>query len=136
MESAELYLSLLRQSDDALRNLIRYFERQEEPVILVFFGDHLPGNNQELMPFYRYLFGEEIADLDMIETQKMYETPYFIWSNTDLPDEAASLTSPNLLGAQVLELAGVERTPYFEYIGGHAPLSGRAEYENRRGCGR
>lgn len=117
MESAEMYLSLLRQSDDALRELVEYFEEQDEPVILVFFGDHLPGNNQELMPFYNYLFGGEIANLNIVETRKMFETPFFIWSNTvDLPEDNVDIISPNLLGTYVLDLAGARMSPYFEFV--------------------
>ncbi len=119
MESAEMYFSLLRQSDDALRYLIKYFESQEEPVILVFFGDHLPGNNQELMPFYEYLFDGEIANLNLVQTRQMYETPFFVWSNTvDLPKQEIEIISPNLLGAYVLDAAGVRMSPYFEYVNG------------------
>ncbi len=116
MDSAEMYLSLLRKSDDALKGLVEYFEAQDEPVILVFFGDHLPGNNQELRPFYNYLFGSEIADLNIVENRKLYETPFFIWSNTDLPKDTIDITSPNLLSSYVLELAGLRMSPYFSYI--------------------
>ncbi|HEY5466412.1 MAG TPA: LTA synthase family protein, partial [Clostridia bacterium] len=116
MESAEMYLSLLRKSDDALKYMVNYFEAQDEPVILVFFGDHLPGNNQEFMPFYSHLFGTEIADLNIVETRKMYETPFFIWSNRDLPADQIDTISPNLLSTYVLGLAGARMSPYFQYI--------------------
>ena len=116
MTSAELFLSMLRKSDDALRYLIEYFEDQEEPVIVVFFGDHLPGNNQELRPFYDHVLGKEIADLTMEETRKLYETPFFIWSNTPLPEDEIDVISPNFLGAYLLDLAGAKQTPYFRYI--------------------
>ncbi len=117
MESAEMYFSLLRQSDDALRWLVEYFANQDEPVILVFFGDHLPGNNQEFLPFYTHLFGGEIADLDPAATSQMYETPFFVWSNTGaLPSQPAGTISPNLLSAYVLEAAGARLSPYFSYI--------------------
>ena len=116
MASAELYLGMLRKSDDALRYLIEYFEAQDEPVIVVFFGDHLPGNNQELRPFYDYVLGKEIADLTVEENAKLYETPFFIWSNTALPEDDIEVISPNFLGAYVLDIVGARQTPYFEYI--------------------
>ena len=37
------YLSLLNESDKALENLITYFKGVDDPVEIVFFGDHQPG---------------------------------------------------------------------------------------------
>jgi hypothetical protein len=49
----------------------------------------------------------------------MYETPFFVWSNTvDLPKQEIEIISPNLLGAYVLDAAGVRMSPYFEYVNG------------------
>ena len=39
---AEMYLSLARQSDEAFKNLIVYFEKVDEPTMIVMFGDHWP----------------------------------------------------------------------------------------------
>ena len=116
-ESVELYLSMIRESDDALRYLVAYLEQMDEPTMLVFFGDHLPGNNYWFNSFYEALFGKTIADLDLEETRKMYETPYLIWANYGLPEtEVISLMSPNFLALLTLDLAGIERSPYFDYI--------------------
>ena len=38
----EQYLSIMHASDEALRELITYFEKVEEPTLIVFFGDHQP----------------------------------------------------------------------------------------------
>ncbi len=123
-ESVELYLSMLRESDDALRYLVSYLETLDEPTLLLFFGDHLPGNNNYFDSFYESLFGKTIADLDLHEMRKLYETPYLFWANYDLPDlrleplpdDDEPLTSPNFLGLMTLELAGVDQSPYFEYV--------------------
>ena len=39
---ANQYFSLVRESDDAIKELIGYFSQVEEPVEIVFFGDHQP----------------------------------------------------------------------------------------------
>ena len=39
------YLSLMKLSDEALQELITYFEGQDEETIIVFFGDHQPTNS-------------------------------------------------------------------------------------------
>jgi phosphoglycerol transferase MdoB-like AlkP superfamily enzyme len=116
VESVELYLSILRESDEALRGLVGYLETVNEPVLLVFFGDHLPGNNNVFNTFYQSLFSKPMTDLGPAETQKMYETPYLIWANYDLPELDKPLLSPNFLATETIKLAGIETTPYFEMV--------------------
>lgn len=115
-EGVELYLSMLRESDDALRYLVEYLEDYPEPTLLVFFGDHLPGNNNVFNSFFEDLFGKTIAELDFAETLKLYETPYFFWANYDLPSMDVPMTSSNFLATMTLDLAGVEMSPYFEFV--------------------
>lgn len=125
VEAVELYLSILRESDDALRELYTYLNKLDEPVMLVFFGDHLPGNNNVFNSFYESMFEKPITDLSPSETQKMYETPYFIWTNYNLQEQLdvsvadykKELTSPNFLASSVLELSGSAVSPYFNMLG-------------------
>ena len=39
---ANRYLSLVKKTDDALKNLLNYFKSVDEPTIVVMFGDHQP----------------------------------------------------------------------------------------------
>lgn len=41
------YLSLMKESDEALEYLISYFEECEEPTMIVLFGDHQPSVEDE-----------------------------------------------------------------------------------------
>ncbi len=123
VESVELYLSLLRQSDDALRDLIFYVSNLDEPTIVVLFGDHLPGNNNSFKNFYEMLYDKSLSDLNLSETEKLYETPWLIWANYelpwaeyDLPQGKSDVTSPNFLGTTVLDLAGAVKSPYFQQV--------------------
>lgn len=116
VESVELYLSLLRQSDDALKSLVTYLSDLDEPTLLVIFGDHLPGNNNCFNSFYENMFGKTIADLSLAETQKLYETPFMIWANYDLPEDDIDVISPNFLGTYVLNLSGAATSPYFAAV--------------------
>ena len=116
VESVELYLSLLRQSDDALKHLVTYLSGLDEPTLLVIFGDHLPGNNNCFNSFYENMFGKSIADLSLAETQKLYETPFMIWANYDLPADDIDVISPNFLGDYVLKLSGAATSPYFAEV--------------------
>jgi hypothetical protein len=54
--------------------------------------------------------------LNLSETEKLYETPWLIWANYDLPEIANDVTSPNFLGTTVLDLAGAVKSPYFQQV--------------------
>lgn len=104
---AENYFSLLRESDDALKVLIEYFSKTDEPTIIVFFGDHLATLDHG---FYNVLLDTDLNQITAEESIPLYSTPYFIWSNYELPTGYAGKTSPNFLGQTVLDYAGI-RSP-------------------------
>jgi phosphoglycerol transferase MdoB-like AlkP superfamily enzyme len=102
---AENYFSLLRESDDALKVLIEYFRKIKEPTIIVFFGDHLATLDHG---FYDLLLDTNVNQITAEESIPLYSTPYFIWSNYDLPVGYGGKTSPNFLGQTVLDFAGID----------------------------
>ncbi|MCQ2531455.1 MAG: sulfatase-like hydrolase/transferase [Saccharofermentans sp.] len=111
---AENYISLLRESDDALEYLVEYFRNVDEPTIIVMFGDHYPTLDQG---FYDALLQTDLGGISVEESLPIYETPYFIWANFDLSQGGTTLdttfgnhgiTSPNFLGQTILDLSGVE----------------------------
>lgn len=104
----EQYLSLIRESDQAFEKLIHHFENVDEPTMIVMFGDHLPNIDQE---FYDKLFGESAENLQLLDKQKMYTTPYVIWANYDIPEMDLELSS-NYLGTYIMYLAGIKLPDY------------------------
>jgi len=102
--ATEHYLSLLRESDDALKDLITYFQNEDEPTIIVFFGDHKPFLDPD---FYSTLLEADLGNISIRECVDIYTTPYFVWANYPLDLEDQSIISPNLLGQRVLDMAGV-----------------------------
>ena len=119
-----VYAEGVRDADAMLGRLVDTFSAQEEPVVLVYFGDHLPylGDNQL---GYQALGLTQEADWDALRS---YETPYVIWANDaaaetldwDAAAEALDLPetiSASFLGAAVLELTGRgEETPWFAFL--------------------
>ncbi|MBP5491367.1 MAG: sulfatase-like hydrolase/transferase [Clostridiales bacterium] len=101
----EQYLSLLRESDDALRYLIEYFRNVDEPTIIVFFGDHYPTLDNE---FYDTLLGTDLGQITAQESLPLYQTPYFVWANYDIHTGNGGSISPNFLGQDILDLTGIE----------------------------
>ncbi len=122
----EVYAEGARDADAMLGRLVESFSAAEEPVVLVYFGDHLPylGDNQLA---YEELGITQDAEWD---TLRSYETPYVIWTNEagaealDWENAVASLDLPedgtlsaSFLGAAVLELTGRgEETAWFSFL--------------------
>lgn len=114
-----VYIEGARDADAMLGRLTSYFRDRGEPVVLVFYGDHLPylGDNQLA---YRELGLDISADMDdQANPFSSYETPYVIWANDaaakelDWDSTVAALNLPKdgdisacYMGATVLELTG------------------------------
>ena len=106
----KVYIEGARDADAMLGQLKEYFSAQEKPVVLVFFGDHLPylGDNQVGYEELGLAAEPYWADL------ASYETPFVIWANDtafEMLDWSAAAELPetisaSFLGAAVLELTG------------------------------
>lgn len=123
METLSVYLEGVRDSTAMLEKLCDYFDSREEPILLVFYGDHRPALGQDY-GVYRELglmTGETDTADEILDT---YKTPYLLWANKayapdcdfdslDLPETISS----NFLGAAVYELTGMTGTdPYFDTL--------------------
>ena len=109
----EQYLSLTKKSDQALEYLIDYFSQQEEPVVILFFGDHWPNLEPE---FLSMLLGQDSENLSFENIMREYQVPFFIWANYDLEGEEIEAVSLNYLSGLLLRAAGLEGTDYTNYL--------------------
>lgn len=106
------YLTLIRESDKSFLNLIDYFSRQPDPVIVCMFGDHQPILDNEFMESMRDDTGKGIVEA----TEQQYITPYIIWSNYEMETKSVQQDmSLNYLGANLMNLIGIH-TAYSEYL--------------------
>ena len=119
-----VYTEGVRDADDMLGSLWDYFARRQEPVVLVYFGDHLPylGDNQKGFAELGYTEQPYWAELTS------FETPYVIWANDaaaealDWENAVSALELPeqisaSFLGAAVLELTGRgDDTAWFSFL--------------------
>ena len=110
---ANQYFSLIRESDDALCDFVNYFRYVEEPVQIVFFGDHQPSLNRK---FYEILNGKGLSGLTMAELEALYTVPFFIWTNYDTPEETVELCSLNYLSTLALERSGLPMPAYNQFL--------------------
>ncbi len=107
------YLSLLRYSDDAFRDLIAYFETVEEPVVICLFGDHQPSIETE---FVEETLGAPIERLTLEQQQARHITPFLIWANYDIEEQQIEKLSSNYLSSLLLETAGLKMNDYSRYL--------------------
>ena len=126
-----VYIEGVRDADAMLGLLADSFSRSEEPVVLVFFGDHLPylGDNRT---GYQELGSDAALAEDQAQNRyAAYETPYIVWANEaaareldwdnavsalELPDD--NRISASFLGQVILELTGrSDDSPWFSYLG-------------------
>lgn len=111
--ATEKYLTLMNQTDRALEKLIGYFEEQEEPVVVLMFGDHQPSDY--ITNVIQRICGITQGD-SLEESQTGYRVPFMIWSNCGLERTYYDGISVNYLSGILLEAAGVPLTGYQRYL--------------------
>lgn len=107
------YLSLLKETDTAFENLVRYFETVEEPTIILLYGDHQPYIENG---FYSEVMGQSISDMDDETQQKRYITRFVLWANYDIPTGWIDEISMNYLSTLLLQVSGLPMTDYNRYL--------------------
>lgn len=115
-DSLNQYFYAVQQCDIELLRLYEFAQASEEPIVIVYFGDHRPA-----FPLYPELY-ETVehgisTDGDLDEQIKFYETPFLIWQN-DASKEDISIKenakeidltralSANYLAPMTMELLG------------------------------
>ena len=110
---AEQYLTLVNETDQAFQLLVDYFSQQEEPTIILMFGDHQPSVEQA---FLDKAYGGAQADMTMEQYMDKYRTPFVIWANYPLEGTGPEETSLNFLGQYLLRYAGIETDAYGSFL--------------------
>ena len=108
------YLSLVKASDDAFKELIEYFTNVEEPTIICMFGDHHPTVEKEFVA--EVLGVKSLSDVTIEQEQARHATPFFIWANYDIEEQYIEKLSVNYLSSLVLQTAGARLTEYNKYL--------------------
>lgn len=120
LEAYETYFMGIRDMDQQIKELKDYFNSIDEPVVFIYFGDHLPYINANYQAFYDIGMDIDVDRFDKI--QDIYKTPFFVWGNdsymdeTDLNEEDLYI-SANFLAPLVLKTAQLENVhPYYQYL--------------------
>lgn len=110
---AEQYLTLVNESDKALEKLIQYYEQVEDPVVIIFMGDHQPGFTGGFMDYC----SENIGD----QWLNWFRTPLLIWANYDISEsDIVLMTEPYISSNYVFpfltDIIGIESTPFMNFL--------------------
>lgn len=108
----EIYVNLIRETDEMFENLVAFFEKREEPVILLMFGDHQANLGDDT---YEYLLGKE-EELTAEEQMEKYKVPFIIWANYHIEEETIEKTSLNYLYSIMADRLGLTMTGYQKYL--------------------
>lgn len=109
LSSTEQYLSLIKRSDEAFEDLVGFFEDEEEPTIILMFGDHQPAD-------YVVSAIEDIDESSLEGSQFRYKVPYVLWANFDIEEKNKDMTSANYMGTSLLQTAGLPLTPFEQFL--------------------
>ena len=112
------YLSVVRETDRAISELIEYFSQVEEETIILICGDHQPGIGDA---FYNTIYGYPIDKSSETwteeEKRKKYLIPYVLWSNFDCSlEHDYEFISSNYLYMMVLDAAGFDTSGWYEEL--------------------
>lgn len=113
------YFHGISEADDALSRLKAYLDAQEEPFIVLYYGDHLPALEEAL---YDLLIpGADAEEGSYLQETRLNTVPFLIWQNAaaqaqhvlreDLPGDGlpeSRTISSSYLGAYLLRLLGLD----------------------------
>ena len=119
-EQAEQYLSLVKKTDNAFKQLTNYFSKVKEPTIIVMFGDHQPADYITNVVDTGKKTGSNDAFVTSIGTgsdrKERYMVPFVMWANYDISESQGEETSANYLAVRLLKAAGLPLTDFQSYL--------------------
>lgn len=118
IHATEKYLTLIKKTDDAFKDLLAYFEEQEEKTIILMFGDHQPSDYICNPILHALGIDENARNSSPEEFSKGYVVPFALWANYDIEEEEINAISANYLSSLLMEKAGLPKTEYQEYLTG------------------
>lgn len=110
---AEEYLTCIRKSDEALKDLVSYFEKEDEPTVILMFGDHHPHLPDS---FYEKVMGVNPSKFSTEDTMDTHKIPFLIWANYDIEEKNIGTSSINYLPLILKETIGAPLTDFDVYL--------------------
>ncbi len=119
------YLNGIKATDKLLGDVCAFADSREEPVAVLFFGDHLPYLDENIECFN--VLGYNISHRNDEGLENKYKVEYVMWCN-DAAKEVIKKSrgavkrgegpeiSANFLGTELLDYLGMEKPAYFNFV--------------------
>lgn len=102
----QIYLSLIKASDEEVQQLIDTYKDDDTPTMIVFFGDHQPG-----------LPAAAQADFYNVDNYiDLYKSKFFIWTNYETEMQHDVQISANYLPWLILERGNFKLPPFVQLL--------------------
>lgn len=104
------YVSLIQQSDEALKYFLNKLSKLDRKVVVVFWGDH--------QPFFPDTYNDRwfTNEDDATHQERLWQTNYIIWANYDVAGNSQTSheedLSSNYLSSELMKLIGAPLTDY------------------------
>lgn len=115
------YFSGIKKTNEALKELIDYFDQEEEPVIIILFGDHNPALGDSAS-IYQDL-GINLNKETIEGFTNYYQTPYIIHANNSAKETlnnsfigTGNTISPIFLMNELFNNMNVQGNEYLQYM--------------------
>lgn len=99
------YASNLQDESQMLADLLGYFSKQDEPVLLLAYGDHQA----------TWSWSKSLPDSQKLQTAK-YLTEGFFWANYSVDFEERPVIGANYLSPYLLKYAGIPQPEYYQLL--------------------
>lgn len=119
ISSLETYSQGISDADNAFKELLEYYQKLDEPTLIVFFGDHLPELGQDYATYREANYlkkGNGVGNWSLDEHKRMKSTPLVFWSNFTDEVPNIEISSAAFLAPHILDIAGVEKAPFYNFI--------------------
>lgn len=120
LEMMECLTHGLYHADAALGRLTKYLAEFDEPTLLVFLGDHLPGlylgKDRSCFAELGYVDTEDTSQWDADTLLRMHGTQFLVWDNYGTELKVPETVSCGSLGSRMLSWAGVPKPLYFNWV--------------------
>lgn len=108
-DGLEHMANVLERADRALGFVADAVIHRERPTLMFFMGDHLPYIDEDFLRDGGFDFGPD--------GRRKYDVPFFVLANYPLPKiEIPDGMSVFFLPAKILQAAGVDGGPYFQFL--------------------
>lgn len=106
-QTVQVYLSLIKISDDSVRQLVEQYQDSDEPTMIVFFGDHQPHLSDN---GYQQVYTAQGHYINY------FQSKFFIWTNYETETVHNETISANYLPWLILERGNFPLPPYVQLL--------------------